>query len=618
MIYKEKTFVESFPLLDVILSGVNEFIEESAEHRHVFLRLCSGKEKQAVALADPHPCKDIVEWASGKSGLCVQMPFDLQNRGKTAESAIYAEIDLTRPRDYHGADLIDGRDLANALEGAQLPPSVVVWHEESRKAYVLWAFDKPYTMTYKERGTLLGDALNMVLPESWADVPFPSAPFYIPLDAQTVLKTEARYTPQDFRKPSKGGGIGGAELTIEALREELAARELSVRFNEIKAQIDIDGKAPDGRALDLQSVETLLYSDLIGKYRKVSFDAIGKYLRFIADSNSYNPVLDVIRSAEWDGTDRIKGLFELLQLPEGDLSRTLLQKWLYQGIALLMNDGTHSTPFGAAGVLVLVGEQGAGKTSFFRALAMRPEWFAEGQHIDERDKDTSRRLVTAFVSEMGEVGSTLKSDQDKLKAFVTKAVDTYRLQYGRHDEERNRRANLCATCNDMRYLVDETGNRRWFTVPLPEGLRIAHEQLEEPAFNALQIWAQAYAEVMALTAAGSPLSSVFRLDPDEEKELTERNRQHEKPLKGEDEVLDILAEAERDGLQWREMTINEWLEEFDILKRYGARHVGKILTKHGLEEKKTRSARMRALPSRRATFGIKHSNSDILRFKAKE
>lgn len=82
-----------------------------------------------------------------------------------------------------------------------------------------------------------------------------------------------------------------------------------------------------------------------------------------------------------------------------------------------------------------------------------------------------------------------------LKAFVTNSVDHYRLPYGRSDVVSPRITSLCATCNSDRYLIDPTGNRRWWSVPFSR--QVPREELEH--LNARQLWGQIYAAVEPLT-----------------------------------------------------------------------------------------------------------------------
>ena len=112
----------------------------------------------------------------------------------------------------------------------------------------------------------------------------------------------------------------------------------------------------------------------------------------------------------------LKQLYKILGIDDDDkLSRTLVYKWLLQALSLAFNDELH--PFGADGILVLQGEQGIGKTSFVRKIGVWPELTKTGLYVDSRDKDTTRRITSAWISELGELESSLRSDLERFKAF---------------------------------------------------------------------------------------------------------------------------------------------------------------------------------------------------------
>ena len=129
---------------------------------------------------------------------------------------------------------------------------------------------------------------------------------------------------------------------------------------------------------------------------------------------------------------------------------------------MALND--EMSPYGADGVLVIRGPQGAGKTLFCSRIAMKAEWFAEGVSIDLDKKDTVIQATSVWIAEMGELDSTLKREQLALKAFVTACCDTYRQPYARVATTKPRRTSFCATVNPQEFLNDETGSRRWWVV----------------------------------------------------------------------------------------------------------------------------------------------------------
>jgi len=63
--------------------------------------------------------------------------------------------------------------------------------------------------------------------------------------------------------------------------------------------------------------------------------------------------------------------------------------------------------------------------------------------------------------EIEEVNMGRDCDIAELKALATAVRVKERRPYGRFAEERHRLASFCATGNQMQFLTDDTGNRRW-------------------------------------------------------------------------------------------------------------------------------------------------------------
>ena len=379
---------------------------------------------------------------------------------------------------------------------------------------------------------------------------------------------------------------------IESLESELQKREIEVKYNTISCETEF---FKNGEKSEIsENFVTEIYSNICDKYLKITHTLVEQYLCYIAEKNKYNPVLDLFNANQWDGQDHLTKIYDVLGIAQDDdLSRTLLLKWFWQGHALIRN--SDKNPFGADGVLTLTGKQGIGKTSFFRHMALHSinsDFFKEGQKIKSLDKDTIRRCHTAFITELGELGSTFKfAHIDDLKAFITQSKDQYRLPYGHKDIKKARRCNLSATVNDKEFLVDRTGNRRFWTVPVEN---IDLDKLKE--INALQVWLQVWEQYAKHNLQG------FRLTKDEQNLLSERNSQHERSLKSEDEIRDILDEAQAKNIQFTYMTVSEFKEKHPRLRNYTVNQIGIALDKIGIEQERKRiegiPSKVRYLPNK--------------------
>lgn len=375
----------------------------------------------------------------------------------------------------------------------------------------------------------------------------------------------------------------------------------SIRYNQITHCYEFIGfgkqESPEHLA---ENVPTILFDQLRKEYSKVNMFSITNYITLYATRNRYNPVLDMIKAEKWDGVDRVSEIYNIFRIPIDDtLSRALIYKWLMQGVCGLFNN--IENPFSLDIVLVFQGNQGIGKTRFLEKLALHPKFFAEGCCIDPRNKDSIMLATNKWICELGEIGSTMKKDIDSVKAFLSRSTDEYRTPYGRAMLQYPRITSFVGTVNDEQFLVDQTGNRRFATVPLPPDLEIDYETQIKP-FNAIQLWSQIYQTVKDLDKA-----SCFRLTTEEKKLLDERNQHFMKPLRAEDEVLDILEEEQHAETGYtctiEPMTVTQFMQRHSSLSRYNTREVGKILKKYGYDSKwkkvDGKSTRMLELPIKR-------------------
>ena len=379
-------------------------------------------------------------------------------------------------------------------------------------------------------------------------------------------------------------------MTRDILEQILTERGISLKYNIITDTVEITGYSvnDDGGDSDnpRESLSVELEDDLGGEYTCCGKKRIFDLINLIAEQNQYNPVLDMFAGASWDGEDHLNELYKALGIEDDELSKTLVLKWIWQGHILVRNK--HGHVVGSEGMLVLTGAQGKGKTSFFRRMAVRPDLFHEGGKINSKDKDDQRRVITTWIAELGELDATFKrTDVGSLKGFLSRSMDEYRLAYGACDKVRPRRTNLGATVNEDIFLVDQTGNRRYWTIPANNlDKRLVWK------LDTLQVWMQVWelyakADYEKGLAAGEGYLYGFRLTDDELEQVAMRNRAHEfvpdwKILV--DEILD--SDYPRMNL-----SVGEFADEHGI-KGVALKNLGEYLRACGYEAGKSNGKRV--------------------------
>lgn len=204
----------------------------------------------------------------------------------------------------------------------------------------------------------------------------------------------------------------------------------------------------------------------------------------MAERATFHPVKSYLESLSWDGRKRLDTMMTTLAGAEPDasgLSNLLGRKWMIQAVARIYEPGCQ-----ADATLVMEGEQGLGKSSWFRAL-FGDRWFTD--HLpDLRDKDAMLQLRGVWCVEVSELATLGRSDSAKIKQFLTSRVDRYRDPYGRLVSDWPRTSVFAGTINPGAegYLKDPTGGRRFWPIPIRGNISIGGV-----AENRDQLWAEA-------------------------------------------------------------------------------------------------------------------------------
>lgn len=307
--------------------------------------------------------------------------------------------------------------------------------------------------------------------------------------------------------------------------------EGKLEFNEMLLTPTIDRKVPPTSIVGIlrERIELRLTpKKKKGKKlpKKLTFSEaqVSSALLQVAEERSYHPVHDYLEGIVWDGVERIKDVArELLGITEPDeLTQALLKRFFISAVARPLEPGCKVDT-----VLVLVGAQGARKSSFFKALA-GPEWFSDSA-VDLKNKDSLMLMRRIWFHEWAELETMRKSEATQVKAHLSSAVDMLRPAYGRRIEEFPRTSIIVASTNIPAFLNDETGSRRFWIIPGCTNIDVKKTQLWRD-----QLWAEAVALFRA--------REQWWLTPEEEALRKVRNAEHEQQDIWTDTVLDAVVQ----------------------------------------------------------------------------
>ena len=135
-----------------------------------------------------------------------------------------------------------------------------------------------------------------------------------------------------------------------------------------------------------------------------------------------------------------------------------LKKWLVGMVACWLDPKVVNNV-----ILVLIGEQGSYKTTWFSYL-LPPElrsYFRIKTNASRMTKDDLLSLTQYGLVCYEELDTMGNRELNELKSAVTMPSIDERPAYGRYHEHRRHLASFCGTGNNVQFLNDPTGNRRW-------------------------------------------------------------------------------------------------------------------------------------------------------------
>lgn len=227
--------------------------------------------------------------------------------------------------------------------------------------------------------------------------------------------------------------------------------------------------------------------------------AILSGVNIVAHENAYHPIRDVITGLEWDGKDYLSNLFPKYLGAERSEYTTLITKILFGGII-----GRTFTPGMKFDTCVVLQDtqQGGGKSTMCRLLAIRDQWFTTLKSVDDPDK-VVEQITGHLIIELEEMESiaTAKSIET-VRSFLSRSSDTYRTPYAKFSQDIRRGSVCVGTSNDPSFLpMDRAGNRRFLPLKCDKTKAEQHPLDDENQTRADIMGA--YAQAMQLYREGN-------------------------------------------------------------------------------------------------------------------
>lgn len=392
-----------------------------------------------------------------------------------------------------------------------------------------------------------------------------------------------------------GGGDNRGDsktATVEEIKSFLDGH-ISLRFNEITSRVEYEIPADNTDANRFMPVNDRIVNSLWSQmstitrvniqdmYRVIESDYVPVFNPFKAYLNNLCKSVGVQDKKQSVGDrDYIQELAQTVRVKGGEQEQKLwhlyLKKWLVGMVASWISEDVVNNV-----ILVLIGEQGAYKTTWFNYLLPPPlkQYFYTKTNANRMSKDDILTLAQYALVCCEELDTMRPAELNQLKAAVTMPSIDERAAYAHYHEHRKHIASFCGTGNNTQFLSDPTGNRRW----LPFEVDSILSPREHP-FHYEGIYAQA----LSLYTSGFQ----YWFTKEEIQELNRHNKQFETPHL-EHELVDLYFRRPIDSELGEFISVARALQMISngISQKLSAVNVGRAFSDLGFKRVRTNSSR---------------------------
>ena len=252
-------------------------------------------------------------------------------------------------------------------------------------------------------------------------------------------------------------GASGDRKPIHA-RFDLLCEELEslnkYKFNQLTHSYEVNGE----KMTDVHISEErnrLLKEKNISANKSDTTDA----MHYAASRAAYDPLADYLNGLIWDGKERLHlWLATIYGADLNNYTKRIGKSWLVGAVNRALKPSDHHRM-----MVIICGNENIGKSKSLRDLAVQDEWFSDCLPSDLKNtKAAVEAMMGKWIIESAEVLSLRKSEQEAVKAFISRPMDQVRLAYKRMPEVYMRRCVIVGTSNEDHPLAALEQNTRFF------------------------------------------------------------------------------------------------------------------------------------------------------------
>jgi putative DNA primase/helicase len=187
----------------------------------------------------------------------------------------------------------------------------------------------------------------------------------------------------------------------------------------------------------------------------------------------------------WDGKKRVWRFFpDAYGAEVSEYTQACAEVFFGSAVARAYDPGCQADV-----TVVLIGDQGIGKSRGLAALVPEPSWFTDDLGGDLHDRKVGEGLQGKWLIEFSEFARLNRAALDVVKAFLSRRVDHYRPAYGHVARDFKRQCVFIGTTNN-RLPLQDLENRRFMPVHCPQ-------EVIDIAPHRDQLWAEAVSRYKA-------------------------------------------------------------------------------------------------------------------------
>lgn len=216
-------------------------------------------------------------------------------------------------------------------------------------------------------------------------------------------------------------------------------------------------------------------------FEDVGREMVRDVVHAVAHENRFDSAQLWLNGLKWDGVPRVEGFLSAYMAVDESAYTRAVSVYLWTAMA-----GRVLTPGVKADMVpILVGDQGLNKSTAIAAMAPAQDFFCEIS-FDERDDDLARKMRGCLLAEIAELRGIGSAKIEGIRAFVTRQFEKWVPKFKEFSATYPRRLMFIGTSNEVEFLADACGNRRWLPVDVTR-----HCDVRAVARDRDQLWAEA-------------------------------------------------------------------------------------------------------------------------------